>query len=85
MIFNAFVWVVFGSLTGFLASRAVRSGEDQTAPLLVLGIVGALVGGATGMILGTQSDPSINVMALFAALLGALALISLYKNISPQT
>lgn len=81
---NIFVWVLFGSMTGFLASRFIRRGEVQTAPLMVLGVIGAVVGGALGMIIGAQANPSPNLISIIVSLFGAVALVGIYKNISPQ-
>jgi uncharacterized membrane protein YeaQ/YmgE (transglycosylase-associated protein family) len=71
-------WIVFGLIAGFIASKIVnRSGEG---PLLdiVLGIVGAVVGGFLFNLLGAAGVTGFNIWSLFVAVLGAVVLLAVY-------
>jgi uncharacterized membrane protein YeaQ/YmgE (transglycosylase-associated protein family) len=75
-------WIVFGLIAGFIASKIVnRSGEG---PLLdiVLGVVGAVVGGFLFNLLGATGVTGFNVWSLFVAVLGAVVLLGIYHAVA---
>jgi uncharacterized membrane protein YeaQ/YmgE (transglycosylase-associated protein family) len=70
-------WIVVGAIAGFLANMIMGSREGLLM-MIVLGIVGALVGGyvaATVLKVGTVNG--INVESIVIATLGAIAVIFL--------
>jgi uncharacterized membrane protein YeaQ/YmgE (transglycosylase-associated protein family) len=72
-------WIVFGVLAGFIASRIVnRRGAGVLADML-LGIVGAVVGGLIFNLVGAVGITGFNVWSLFVAVLGAaLVLVTVH-------
>jgi len=77
-------WIVFGLVVGVVA-KFLMPGRDPGGFVItvILGIVGAVVGGLVGRTLGWygQGDPVGFVMAL----VGALILLVAYRALSGQT
>lgn len=68
-------WIVVGAIAGFLASQVMRAREGLLM-MVVLGIVGALVGGFVAQAVFHKGDVSgINVESVVIATLGAILVI----------
>jgi uncharacterized membrane protein YeaQ/YmgE (transglycosylase-associated protein family) len=68
-------WIVVGAIAGFLASQVMRAREGLLM-MIVLGIVGALVGGFLAQAVFHKGDVSgINVESVVIATLGAILVI----------
>ena len=68
-------WIVVGAIAGFLASQVMHARESLLM-MVVLGIVGALVGGyvaATVLKMGTVNG--INIESIVIATIGAIAVV----------
>jgi uncharacterized membrane protein YeaQ/YmgE (transglycosylase-associated protein family) len=71
-------WIIVGLLSGFFASKIVnRRGEGFTMDL-VLGIVGALVGGFIFRLLGARGVTGMNLHSLIVAVAGAILVLIAY-------
>lgn len=71
-------WIVLGLIAGFIASKIVnKSGEGFILDIL-LGIVGALVGGFLFRTAGMSGVTGINVYSLIVAVLGAIVFLLAY-------
>jgi uncharacterized membrane protein YeaQ/YmgE (transglycosylase-associated protein family) len=71
-------WILLGLIAGFIASKIVnRHGEG---PLLdiVLGIVGAVIGGVLVGLFGIRGVSGFNLHSLIVAVVGAVILLVLY-------
>jgi uncharacterized membrane protein YeaQ/YmgE (transglycosylase-associated protein family) len=84
MILSVTLWFLFGVAIGLLVAFIAYKNSKDIGSLVLLGIIGALVGGSFGQILN-NSQPGFNFVALIIATLGAIVLIGWYKNISPQS
>lgn len=73
-------WIVFGLLAGMLA-KWLMPGRDGGGIIMtmLLGIAGAFVGGWIGTQLGFGSVTGFNLGSFFTAIIGALALLFLYR------
>jgi uncharacterized membrane protein YeaQ/YmgE (transglycosylase-associated protein family) len=73
---NVLVWLLFGGLAGWIASRLVRSSHNGV-PLLqiIAGGLGALVGGVIFLIFDTAPLNAFNARGLAFALIGAMIVI----------
>lgn len=73
-------WIVFGLLAGMLA-KWLMPGRDGGGLIMtmLLGIAGAFVGGWIGTQLGFGSVTGFNLGSFFTAIIGALALLFLYR------
>ncbi|HLJ79911.1 MAG TPA: GlsB/YeaQ/YmgE family stress response membrane protein [Ktedonobacterales bacterium] len=69
-------WIVVGVIAGFLA-KAVVPGEGSGGIIgdLIVGVVGAVVGGWIMTAIGYGGPNGINVWSIFVAFLGAAALL----------
>jgi uncharacterized membrane protein YeaQ/YmgE (transglycosylase-associated protein family) len=74
------LWIVFGALVGWVASLIMKTDAQQGAMLnIVVGIVGAVIGGWIMSIFGGGGVTGFNVSSFVVALLGAVVLIFVVK------
>jgi len=72
-------WIVLGLVAGWLASQFMRGGYGLVGDI-VLGIVGAIVGGfLSGLILGRDMVTGFNLESVLVAFLGAVLLIAVSR------
>lgn len=72
------LWIVFGALVGWIASAIMKTNEGLVMNI-VIGIVGALVGGWIMSQLGRGGVSGFNVYSFLVALAGAVVLIVIVK------
>jgi len=70
-------WIIFGLITGFVASSAVNNRGEGCILNVVLGIVGACVGGFIFTRIGGQGITGFNLYSMFVAVVGAIVVISM--------
>jgi len=72
-------WIILGLLAGFIASKFVnRTGEGIVLDIL-LGIIGAIIGGFITRLLGLSEGVSgLNVPSLLIAIIGAVVFLVIY-------
>jgi uncharacterized membrane protein YeaQ/YmgE (transglycosylase-associated protein family) len=75
-------WIIFGLIAGMLA-KWLMPGRDGGGLIMtmLLGIAGAFVGGWIGTRLGFGSVTGFNLGSFFTAIIGALALLFVYRLI----
>lgn len=68
-------WIVLGLIAGFISSKIVnRSGEGFVLDI-VLGVVGAVVGGWLMAAFGGEGVNGFNLYSIFVAVLGAVVVL----------
>jgi uncharacterized membrane protein YeaQ/YmgE (transglycosylase-associated protein family) len=73
-------WIVLGLVAGWLAGTLMRGGGYGIVGDIVLGILGAIVGGwLTGVLLGRDLMTGFNIESLIVAVLGAVVLIGISR------
>ena len=79
-----FGWIILGGLAGWIASLVL--GEKQGClTSVVIGIIGALVGGLIFQALGQQSLTGFNLWSVFVASVGSAILILAFRALrGPQ-
>ena len=74
--------VVLGLISGFIASKIVnRQGEGLILDI-VLGIVGAIVGGYCFSLFGAQGVSGVNIYSMFVAVVGAIVVLVIYHSVT---
>jgi uncharacterized membrane protein YeaQ/YmgE (transglycosylase-associated protein family) len=73
-------WIVLGLIAGWLAGMFMRGGGYGIVGDIILGILGAIVGGwLTGLLLGRDMMTGFNLESLIVAVIGAIVLIGLSR------
>ena len=67
-------WIILGALAGWIASALTGSGKGCLMDI-VIGIVGALIGGFLFSLIGGAPVTGLNLWSLFVAVVGAVILI----------
>ncbi|MGN6565135.1 MAG: GlsB/YeaQ/YmgE family stress response membrane protein [Thermomicrobiales bacterium] len=75
-------WIVLGLIVGFLASAVMRGGGYGLVGDVIIGIVGALLGGFIFSVFGGSGVTGFNLYSLLVAFVGACILIALLRAIS---
>ncbi|MGE5505089.1 MAG: GlsB/YeaQ/YmgE family stress response membrane protein [Actinomycetota bacterium] len=75
-------WLLLGLIAGFVASKIVNKSGEGLVIDIVLGIVGALIGGALFNALGGVGVTGFNLWSLFVAVVGAVVALLLYHAVS---
>jgi uncharacterized membrane protein YeaQ/YmgE (transglycosylase-associated protein family) len=71
-------WLVLGLISGFIASKIVNKSGEGLILDIVLGIVGAFVGGFLFTYLGAAGISGFNLYSMFVAVIGAVVILVLY-------
>ncbi|WP_343698899.1 GlsB/YeaQ/YmgE family stress response membrane protein [Caulobacter sp.] len=71
-------WIVLGLVAGFIASKLVNRSGGSLVLDLVLGIVGALVGGFLFNQFGSAGVTGFNLYSLLVATVGAVVVLFIY-------
>ena len=76
-------WIVFGLIAGAIA-KFLMPGKDPGGCIItmIIGVVGALLGGFIATALGFGGISGFDWRSLFIAILGALVLLFLWRMIS---
>ena len=75
---NILLWIIFGALAGWIASKVVgRDAQMGALANIVVGIVGAFLGGLLMTQLGGPGVTGFNLMSLIVAIFGAIVLLFL--------
>lgn len=72
------LWIIFGALAGWIASVVMKTDSNQgTGMDIILGIVGAMVGGFLLGLVGQSGVSGFNLYSLVVAVIGAVVVIYL--------
>ncbi len=73
---NLLVWIIVGALAGWIASKIMgRDAQMGAVANIVVGIVGALIGGFIMNALGGEGFTGFNLYSLLVAIGGAVVLL----------
>jgi len=71
-----FAWLIVGAIAGWLASIAMKTNRQQGLIMdIVVGIVGALIGGFLFNLVGASGTTGFNIWSIFVAFVGAVVLL----------
>jgi len=71
-------WIVLGLLAGFIGSKLVNKTGEGVILDIVLGILGAVVGGFLFNLFGASGVSGVNIYSLLVAVVGAVLLLLAY-------
>lgn len=74
-------WIVLGLISGFVASKLVNKTGEGVLLDIVLGIVGALVGGWIFNTMGHSAVTGLNLYSMLVAVVGAVIVLIVYHAI----
>jgi uncharacterized membrane protein YeaQ/YmgE (transglycosylase-associated protein family) len=75
-------WIVLGLIAGFVASKIVNKTGEGLVLDIVLGIVGAVVGGWLFAQFGAAGVTGFNLYSMFVAVIGAVVVLVVYHLIT---
>ncbi len=68
-------WIVLGLIAGFFASKVVNKSGEGAILDIILGVVGAVVGGFLFNMVGAAGVTGFNIWSMFVAFLGAVVVL----------
>ena len=74
-------WLILGLISGFIASKIVNKAGEGLVLDIVLGIIGAVVGGWLFAAFGGTGVTGFNLYSMFVAVIGAVVVLVLYHAI----
>jgi uncharacterized membrane protein YeaQ/YmgE (transglycosylase-associated protein family) len=77
-IMSILAWLILGLIAGFIASKIVNKSGEGFFLDIVLGVVGAVVGGFLFTQLGAAGVTGFNLYSILVAALGAIVVLVVY-------
>jgi len=74
-------WIVLGLIAGFIASKIVNSQGSGIVLDIVLGVIGAFVGGWLLHLFGEAGITGFNLYSMVVAIIGAIVVLVVYHAI----
>ena len=75
-------WIVFGLIAGFIASKIVNKEGQGFVVDIILGIIGAVVGGyLLTFFTGQPYSTGFNIPSMIVAIIGAIIVLVIYHAI----
>lgn len=79
-------WIILGALAGWIASMIMGTNASQGAiSNIVVGIIGAVVGGFLMQLFGASGVNGFNLYSLAVAIGGAVVLLFIYRALTGRT
>ena len=73
-------WIIFGAIAGWLASIIMKTNGEQGAFMnIIIGIIGAIIGGFAMGALGGNGVTGFNLYSLIVAIIGSVILIAIVR------
>jgi uncharacterized membrane protein YeaQ/YmgE (transglycosylase-associated protein family) len=74
-------WLILGLIAGWIGSKIVNKTGEGFFLDIVLGIVGALVGGFLFSLVGAEGVSGLNLYSMFVAIIGSIVVLVVYHTI----
>jgi uncharacterized membrane protein YeaQ/YmgE (transglycosylase-associated protein family) len=78
-------WIVLGLIAGFIGSKIVNKSGEGIFLDIILGIVGAIVGGWLFSLFGAHGVTGVNIYSLIVAVIGAIVVLVIYHALFRRT
>lgn len=71
-------WIILGLISGFIASKLVNKSGEGVVLDIILGVIGAFVGGWLFSTFGMTGVTGLNIYSMVVAVIGAVVVLVLY-------
>lgn len=71
-------WIVLGLIAGFIGSKIVNKSGEGFFLDIILGIIGAVVGGFVFSLFGASGVTGLNIYSMLVAVVGAIIVLWIY-------
>jgi uncharacterized membrane protein YeaQ/YmgE (transglycosylase-associated protein family) len=75
-------WIILGLIAGWIGSKIVDKSGSGFVLDVVLGVIGALVGGFLFSFVGGRGITGINLYSIFVAVIGAVIVLLVYHAVA---
>ncbi|HEY6484361.1 MAG TPA: GlsB/YeaQ/YmgE family stress response membrane protein [Steroidobacteraceae bacterium] len=84
-VMSIIAWIILGLIAGFIASKIVNKRGDGVIVDIILGIIGAVVGGWLFRTFGMAGVSGLNIYSFLVAIVGAVVVLVVYHMITGRT
>jgi uncharacterized membrane protein YeaQ/YmgE (transglycosylase-associated protein family) len=75
-------WIVLGAIAGWITNK-IMGGKEGVIATIILGIVGAVVGGwLAGTVLKVADVTGVNIESIIVAVIGAVIVVAVYRAVT---
>ncbi len=74
-------WIILGLIAGFIASKIVNKQGEGIIGDIILGVIGAVVGGWLFSFFGAAPVTGFNIYSMIVAVIGAIVVLWIYHMI----
>ena len=85
MLMSVITWLVLGLIAGFIASMLMNKRGEGVGLDIVLGIVGAVVGGWVFRAFGSAGVSGLNLWSILVAVVGAVIVLGIFHAVRGST
>jgi uncharacterized membrane protein YeaQ/YmgE (transglycosylase-associated protein family) len=75
-------WIILGLISGFIASKIVNKTGEGVVLDIILGVVGAIIGGWLFTTFGMAGVTGVNLYSMLVAVIGAIVVLVIYHAIT---
>jgi uncharacterized membrane protein YeaQ/YmgE (transglycosylase-associated protein family) len=75
-------WILLGLISGFIASKVVNGSGKGVIMDMVLGVIGAFVGGGLFHLVGHVGVTGFNLWSVFVSVIGAIVVLVSYHALT---
>jgi uncharacterized membrane protein YeaQ/YmgE (transglycosylase-associated protein family) len=79
---SIFGWIILGLIAGWIGSKIVNRHGSGFFMDIVLGVVGALLGGFLFSLAGAEGVTGFNLYSMFVAIVGSVVVLVIYHFIA---
>ncbi len=74
-------WIILGLIAGFIGSKLVNKTGEGVLLDIILGIIGAVVGGWVFSMFGAHGVTGLNIYSLVVAVIGSVLVLVVYHAV----
>jgi uncharacterized membrane protein YeaQ/YmgE (transglycosylase-associated protein family) len=74
-------WIILGLIAGFIGSKIVNKTGKGFVLDIVIGVVGAIVGGWLFQMFGASGASGVNIYSLVVAVIGSVVVLVVYHSL----